>query len=71
MEDLRRPPEIARLADAHPASSEGWRGAGRLVVGQGGVGLARSPQRFLASGDVVVSRIEGIGEIRQECRVTD
>jgi 2,4-didehydro-3-deoxy-L-rhamnonate hydrolase len=37
----------------------------------GGVGLARSPQRFLASGDVVVSRIEGIGEIRQECRVTD
>jgi 2,4-didehydro-3-deoxy-L-rhamnonate hydrolase len=34
-----------------------------------GVGAARSPQRFLASGDVVVSRIEGIGEIRQQCRV--
>jgi 2,4-diketo-3-deoxy-L-fuconate hydrolase len=33
-----------------------------------GVGVARSPQRFLAPGDVVVSRIEGIGEIRQECR---
>jgi 2-keto-4-pentenoate hydratase/2-oxohepta-3-ene-1,7-dioic acid hydratase in catechol pathway len=32
-----------------------------------GVGMARSPQRFLSPGDVVVSRIEGIGEIRQEC----
>jgi 2-keto-4-pentenoate hydratase/2-oxohepta-3-ene-1,7-dioic acid hydratase in catechol pathway len=32
-----------------------------------GVGFARKPPRFLAPGDVVVSRIEGIGEIRQEC----
>jgi 2-keto-4-pentenoate hydratase/2-oxohepta-3-ene-1,7-dioic acid hydratase in catechol pathway len=32
-----------------------------------GVGMARSPQRFLAPGDLVVSRIEGIGEIRQQC----
>ena len=33
-----------------------------------GVGMARKPPRFLSAGDVVVSRIEGIGEIRQECR---
>jgi 2,4-diketo-3-deoxy-L-fuconate hydrolase len=32
-----------------------------------GAGAARSPQRFLAPGDTVVSRIDGIGEIRQEC----
>ncbi|MGU3293184.1 fumarylacetoacetate hydrolase family protein [Williamsia sp. M5A3_1d] len=32
-----------------------------------GVGAARTPQRFLAPGDVVVTRIEGIGEIRQRC----
>jgi 2-keto-4-pentenoate hydratase/2-oxohepta-3-ene-1,7-dioic acid hydratase in catechol pathway len=32
-----------------------------------GVGAARAPKRFLADGDVVVSRIEGIGEIRQKC----
>ena len=33
----------------------------------GGVGMARTPPRFLSPGDVVVSRIEGIGEIRQRC----
>ncbi|WP_345412265.1 fumarylacetoacetate hydrolase family protein [Pseudonocardia xishanensis] len=33
-----------------------------------GVGAARNPKRFLSPGDVVVSRIEGVGEIRQECR---
>jgi 2,4-didehydro-3-deoxy-L-rhamnonate hydrolase len=33
-----------------------------------GVGFARTPPRFLAEGDVVVSRIEGLGEIRQVCR---
>jgi 2-keto-4-pentenoate hydratase/2-oxohepta-3-ene-1,7-dioic acid hydratase in catechol pathway len=33
----------------------------------GGVGMARTPRRFLSPGDVVVSRIEGIGEIRQRC----
>lgn len=32
-----------------------------------GVGGARDPRTFLAPGDVVVSRIEGIGEIRQHC----
>jgi 2,4-didehydro-3-deoxy-L-rhamnonate hydrolase len=32
-----------------------------------GVGMARKPPRLLSAGDVVVSRIEGIGEIRQEC----
>jgi 2-keto-4-pentenoate hydratase/2-oxohepta-3-ene-1,7-dioic acid hydratase in catechol pathway len=30
-----------------------------------GVGMGRSPQRWLQNGDVLVSRIEGIGEIRQ------
>ncbi|MFI2264212.1 fumarylacetoacetate hydrolase family protein [Streptomyces tubercidicus] len=31
----------------------------------GGVGLARDPRRFLASGDELVTWVEGIGEIRQ------
>ncbi len=30
-----------------------------------GVGLGRNPQRFLQSGEVVVSRVEGVGELRQ------
>ncbi|MET9256191.1 fumarylacetoacetate hydrolase family protein [Streptomyces sp. NPDC003717] len=30
-----------------------------------GVGLGRNPQRFLAPGDVLVSTVEGIGELRQ------
>ena len=30
-----------------------------------GVGLGRDPQRWLADGDVLVSTIEGIGELRQ------
>ena len=29
-----------------------------------GVGLGRTPQRWLAPGDELVSRIEGIGELR-------
>lgn len=32
-----------------------------------GVGAARTPPRFLVPGDVVVSRIDGVGEIRQSC----
>jgi 2-keto-4-pentenoate hydratase/2-oxohepta-3-ene-1,7-dioic acid hydratase in catechol pathway len=32
-----------------------------------GVGAARTPRRFLSPADVVVSRVEGIGEIRQHC----
>lgn len=32
-----------------------------------GTGYARDPQRFLRSGDVVVTRIEGIGELKQVC----
>lgn len=35
-----------------------------------GVGFARTPPRFLSPGDVVVSRIDGIGEIRQVCEQT-
>jgi 2-keto-4-pentenoate hydratase/2-oxohepta-3-ene-1,7-dioic acid hydratase in catechol pathway len=34
-----------------------------------GVGMARTPPRYLKPGDVVVSRIENIGEIRQHCVV--
>ncbi|MFI5682925.1 fumarylacetoacetate hydrolase family protein [Streptomyces sp. NPDC051636] len=33
-----------------------------------GVGMGRTPQRWLADGDVLVSRIEGIGELRQTFR---
>jgi len=32
-----------------------------------GVGVARTPQRFLVPGDEVVSRIEGIGNLHQRC----
>jgi 2,4-diketo-3-deoxy-L-fuconate hydrolase len=32
-----------------------------------GVGMARNPARFLAPGDEVVSRIEGLGEMRNRC----
>jgi 2,4-didehydro-3-deoxy-L-rhamnonate hydrolase len=31
-----------------------------------GVGVARKPQRFIRAGEVLVSRIEGLGEIRQQ-----
>lgn len=34
----------------------------------GGVGAARTPPRFLAEGDTVVTRIEGLGECRNDCR---
>ena len=30
-----------------------------------GVGLGRSPQRFIQPGETLVSRIEGIGEMTQ------
>jgi 2-keto-4-pentenoate hydratase/2-oxohepta-3-ene-1,7-dioic acid hydratase in catechol pathway len=32
-----------------------------------GVGVARTPARFLSPGDEVVSRIEGLGEMRNRC----
>ncbi|NRQ38232.1 fumarylacetoacetate hydrolase family protein [Nonomuraea sp. NN258] len=32
-----------------------------------GVGLGRTPQRWLAPGDELVSYVEGIGELRQTC----
>lgn len=32
-----------------------------------GVGGGRSPQRFLRAGEEVVTRIEGLGELRQRC----
>jgi len=32
-----------------------------------GVGVARSPARFLAPGDELVSRIDGLGELRNRC----
>lgn len=34
----------------------------------GGVGAGRKPPRFLADGEEVVTRIEGIGELRNTCR---
>ncbi len=34
----------------------------------GGVGVARTPPRFLADGDTVVTRIGGVGELRNRCR---
>jgi acylpyruvate hydrolase len=34
----------------------------------GGVGAARDPQRFLADGEVVTTRIAGVGELRNRCR---
>ena len=34
----------------------------------GGVGLARTPPRFLQDGEVVVTAIEGVGELRNTCR---
>ena len=34
----------------------------------GGVGAARTPPRFLADGDEVVTRIGGVGECRNRCR---
>ena len=34
----------------------------------GGVGAARKPQRFLADGDTVVTRISGVGVCRNTCR---
>jgi len=33
-----------------------------------GVGHARTPPRYLGDGDVVVTRIDGIGELRNVCR---
>jgi acylpyruvate hydrolase len=34
----------------------------------GGVGVARTPPRFLADGETVVTRIAGVGELRNVCR---
>ncbi|HEX6423642.1 MAG TPA: fumarylacetoacetate hydrolase family protein [Acidimicrobiales bacterium] len=34
----------------------------------GGVGAARTPPRFLAAGETVVTRIAGLGECRNTCR---
>ncbi|MFC0527720.1 fumarylacetoacetate hydrolase family protein [Phytohabitans kaempferiae] len=34
----------------------------------GGVGHARKPPRYLADGDVLVTRVEGVGECRNVCR---
>lgn len=40
-----------------------------IVTGTpGGVGVARDPQVFLRPGQTVVTRIDGIGELRNTCR---
>jgi len=36
----------------------------------GGVGMGRSPQRWIADGETVTTRIEGIGELRNRFTVT-
>jgi acylpyruvate hydrolase len=33
----------------------------------GGVGAARTPPRFLAPGDVVTTRVDGVGELQNTC----
>ena len=49
-----------RLATTQPAAE--------IFTGTpGGVGAGRDPQVFLKPSDVLVSTIEGIGEMRQEC----
>ena len=35
----------------------------------GGVGMARTPPRYLADGDLMVTAIEGIGELRTRVRM--
>ena len=34
----------------------------------GGVGAGRTPPRFLADGQLVVTTISGVGELRNRCR---
>ena len=34
----------------------------------GGVGHARNPQRYLEDGDILVTRVEGVGELRNICK---
>jgi acylpyruvate hydrolase len=34
----------------------------------GGVGFARNPKEFLKDGSVMVTRIAGVGELRNVCR---
>ena len=34
----------------------------------GGVGHARNPQRYLKDGDILVTRVEGVGELRNICK---
>ena len=36
-----------------------------------GIGAARDPQIFLHDGDVMVSEIDGLGQLRNVCRVED
>jgi len=53
--------ELSRVVELYPGD----------VVFTGtpdGVGMGRTPPRYLSAGDVLVSRVEGIGEIRQVLR---
>ncbi len=34
----------------------------------GGVGHARNPQRYLTDGDILVTRVDGVGELRNICK---
>ncbi|MEV5706184.1 fumarylacetoacetate hydrolase family protein [Actinoallomurus sp. NPDC052274] len=55
------PELIARLS----AVTELWPGDVIFTGTPSGVGAGRTPQRFLAPGDELVSSIDGVGEIRQ------
>ena len=63
--------DLARIAASldrlgHPAelTETGLQTAEPVTGTPGGVGMARSPQRWLAPGDVLTSYIEGLGEMR-------
>lgn len=55
------PSLIAKLSGVHPLLP----GDVVFTGTPAGVGLGRSPQRWLADGDELVSSIQGIGELRQ------
>lgn len=57
------PELVARLS----AVTTLWPGDLIFTGTPSGVGMARTPPRFLAPGDEVVSRIAGLGELQQRC----
>lgn len=58
---------VAELVERLSAVVTLWPGDLIFTGTPSGVGMARTPPRFLRPGDEVVSRIEGLGELRQRC----